>query len=270
MGHPIHKHMQSGMSRATSSEKYDAKEAYNKDLSSKARMHYLENDIADKKGMSRNAAGAVPGVGAATTAQLVAQQNKEEQTARTAVNMVPAVGTAADAIEAGMSRYSVEKGPHAKHGNGPHRDASPLNNVTYGDKSGPTGYIGEQRADLMNINPVDNRAGMSRYGTAPDAPNAPNSGSRGVSRYGSDQGNSPAKGLKERVQRRQGKVDAARASFGTDDVDGGFDRKLNRLKRSVAKAEKRGINVDYDTTNASGEGRSRTSTSTGVSRDKDY
>jgi hypothetical protein len=28
---------------------YDAKEAYNKDLSSKARMHYLENEIADKK-----------------------------------------------------------------------------------------------------------------------------------------------------------------------------------------------------------------------------
>jgi len=124
MGHPIHKHMQSGMSRATSSEKYDAKEAYNKDLSSKARMHYLENDIADKKG---------------------------------------------------MSRYSVEKGPHAKHGNAPHRDASPLNNITYGDKSGPTGYIGEQRADLMKYNPVDDRAGMSRYG--------------------SDHGDSPAKGL---------------------------------------------------------------------------
>jgi hypothetical protein len=30
-------------------EKYDTKEAYNKDLSSKSRMHYLENEIADKK-----------------------------------------------------------------------------------------------------------------------------------------------------------------------------------------------------------------------------
>ena len=68
-------------------------------------------------------------------------------------------------------------------------------------------------------------------------------------------------GLKKRVERRQGKVDAARASFGTDNVDGGFDRKLNRLKRSVAKAEKKGINVDYDTTDASGVGRSRTTTS---------
>ena len=73
-------------------------------------------------------------------------------------------------------------------------------------------------------------------------------------------------GLKKRVERRQGKVDAARASFGTDNVDGGFDRKLNRLKKSVAKSEKRGMNMDYDTTDASGEGRSRTSTRSGVSR----
>ena len=36
--HPIHKHG-SGM---RSAERYDAKEAYNKKLSSKARMHYLE------------------------------------------------------------------------------------------------------------------------------------------------------------------------------------------------------------------------------------
>ena len=30
-------------------EAYDAKMAYNKDLTGKARLHYLENDIADKK-----------------------------------------------------------------------------------------------------------------------------------------------------------------------------------------------------------------------------
>ena len=178
MGHPIHKHMHGSSSRK-SAEGYDAKEAYNKDLSSKARMHYLENDIADKKGMSRH--------------------------------------------------------------------SSPLDNVSYGDKSGVTGYIGEQKKDLMKYNPVDDRAGMSRH---------------------SNYGNSPANGLKERVVRRQGKVDASRASFGTDDVDGGFDRKLNRLKKSVAKSEKRGMNMDYDTTDASGEGRSRTSTRSGVSRAK--
>lgn len=34
-------------------EKYDAKMAYNKNLSAKARMHYLENNIADHKGPSK-------------------------------------------------------------------------------------------------------------------------------------------------------------------------------------------------------------------------
>ena len=49
--HPIHKHMSSRMSARKADERYDAKEAYNKNLSGKARLHYLENDIADK-GMS--------------------------------------------------------------------------------------------------------------------------------------------------------------------------------------------------------------------------
>jgi len=35
---------------ATSAERYDAKKAYDKNLTASARMHYLENDIADKKG----------------------------------------------------------------------------------------------------------------------------------------------------------------------------------------------------------------------------
>jgi len=117
MGHPIHKHMNSGMSRASSAEKYDAKEAYNKDLSSKARMHYLENDIADKKGMSRN------------TSPL-------------------------NDFKGGYHKVQHAKGEAHK---------SPAKNITYGDKSGPTGYIGEQRADDMKYNPVDDRAGMSRY-----------------------------------------------------------------------------------------------------------
>jgi hypothetical protein len=47
MGHPIFKHMSSGQS-------YDNKQAYNKDLSDSARLHYLENEEHDK-GMSRKA-----------------------------------------------------------------------------------------------------------------------------------------------------------------------------------------------------------------------
>lgn len=52
--HPIHKHMSSRMKARKADEKYDAKEAYNKNLSGKARLHYLENDIHDK-GMSMKA-----------------------------------------------------------------------------------------------------------------------------------------------------------------------------------------------------------------------
>ena len=49
--HPIHKHMSSRRMAHKADERYDAKEAYNKNLSGKARLHYLENDIHDK-GMS--------------------------------------------------------------------------------------------------------------------------------------------------------------------------------------------------------------------------
>ena len=107
------------MSRASSAEKFDAKEAYNKDLSSKARMHYLENDIADKKG---------------------------------------------------MSRYSVEKGPHAPHGDAPHRKSSPANNLNKGYKS----QMGKPSVASMNVDPAEavmsgkadtreGAGGMSRY-----------------------------------------------------------------------------------------------------------
>ena len=115
MGHPIHKHM-GGMKSA---ERFDAKEAYNKKLSSKARMHYLENDIADKKG---------------------------------------------------MSRYSVEKGPHAPHGDAPHRKSSPANNLNKGYKS----QMGKPSVASMNVDPAEavmagakdtreGAGGMSRY-----------------------------------------------------------------------------------------------------------
>ena len=52
--HPIHKHMSSRRMARKADERYDAKEAYNKNLSGKARLHYLENDIHDK-GMSMKA-----------------------------------------------------------------------------------------------------------------------------------------------------------------------------------------------------------------------
>ena len=48
------------MGHMNSDERYDAKEAYNKNLSSKARMRYLENDIADRKGHSGSYSGNHP------------------------------------------------------------------------------------------------------------------------------------------------------------------------------------------------------------------
>jgi len=46
--------MSSRMKARKADERYDAKMAYDKNLSGKARLHYLENDIADK-GMSMKA-----------------------------------------------------------------------------------------------------------------------------------------------------------------------------------------------------------------------
>ena len=63
------------------------------------------------------------------------------------------------------------------------------------------------------------------------------------------------KRIKKRLDRRQSKVDESRATFGsTDPHMGKFDRRLNRLKRTVNQAEKQGMDVNYDTRNASGEG----------------
>jgi len=69
------------------------------------------------------------------------------------------------------------------------------------------------------------------------------------------------KRIKKRLGRRQSKVDESRATFGTNDPHlGKFDRRLNRLKRTVNQAEKQGMNVNYDTRNASGEGAVKTTT----------
>ena len=127
MGHAIHKHMHG--SSMKSAEKYDAKEAYNKDLTSKARLHYLENNIADKKGSPArmdDSYGDSP-------AELTAGGKKKIM--------------ASDANPAFKKAIA----------------SSPIDNITYGDKSGPTGYIGQEKKDLMKYNPIDDKAGMSRY-----------------------------------------------------------------------------------------------------------
>ena len=106
--HPIHKHMSSRMGARKSDEKYDAKMAYDKNLSGKARLHYLENDIADKgmsmkapmdmkspmdkkKGAAAAAAAMVPAVGSAAAA---AKKAAAKKAAKAAAAMVPGVGSA--------------------------------------------------------------------------------------------------------------------------------------------------------------------------------
>ena len=122
--HPIHKHG-SGM---RSAERYDAKEAYNKKLSSKARMHYLENDIADKKG---SPARMEDSYGDSPT-----EFNKSLRDASAAGKLDDNPNFKAK-VDASMSRKS-----------------SPANNITYGDISGKTGYMGEAKYD-MEYNAVD-------------------------------------------------------------------------------------------------------------------
>ncbi len=164
--HPIHKHG-SGM---RSAERYDAKEAYNKRLSSKARMHYLENDIADKKGSPAHMEGGRKNhkmSNSEYSAHLQSPRGKEEH-------------------GAGMSRYGSSESPveltaegkskiMASDANPAFKKAianSPVDNISYGDKSGKTGYYGgmsryesvkQEKKNLMDDMPVDKRAGMPRY-----------------------------------------------------------------------------------------------------------
>ena len=125
MGHPIHKHMSSG-------QRYDDKQAYNKKLSSKARLHYLENEEHDKS-VSRKASPAHmdDSYGDSPT-----EFNKGLKAASAAGKLDDNPNFKAK-VDASMSRKS-----------------SPANNITYGDRSGKTGYIGEAKYD-MKYNAVD-------------------------------------------------------------------------------------------------------------------
>jgi hypothetical protein len=126
-----------------SAERYDAKEAYNKRLSSKARMHYLENDIADHKGMSMYKDKGMSRYGSSDSpAELTAEGKSKIM--------------ASDANPAFKKAIAN----------------SPVDNISYGDKSGKTGYYGgmsryesvkQEKKNLMDDMPVDKRAGMPRY-----------------------------------------------------------------------------------------------------------
>jgi hypothetical protein len=154
--HPIHKHG-SGM---RSAERYDAKEAYNKKLSSKARMHYLENNIADHKGSPAHMEGGRKDHKMSNSeyaAHLESPRGKKEH-------------------GAGMSRYGSDYGDSAAEFNKGLRDASAKGKLDSSPKfkamvdaapsrkSSPANYETDkqEKKDLMKYNAVDDKAGMSR------------------------------------------------------------------------------------------------------------
>ena len=161
MGHPIHKHMSSG-------QRYDDKQAYNKDLPASERLHYLENEENDK-GMSRHS----------SPANNVSYGDKSGVTGYIGEQRADLMKYNPVDDRAGMSRYGSDHGDSpaeltaggkkkimASDANPAFKKAiasSPIDNITYGDKSGPTGYIGQEKKDLMKYNPIDDKAGMSRY-----------------------------------------------------------------------------------------------------------
>jgi len=80
--------------------------------------------------------------------------------------------------EHSTEEYMARKDAAIKKSKGMSRYSSPVNNITYGDKSGKTGYIGQERYDLNEYNPVDDRAGMSRKISLKDLQSKPGSGPR--------------------------------------------------------------------------------------------
>jgi hypothetical protein len=66
----------------------------------------------------------------------------------------------------------------------------------------------------------------------------------------------------KKAAKTQAQIDKIRKSFGTKDADvsGRFERKRNKMDKTVRQLEKKGIKVDFDTTSAEGEGASRKTT----------
>jgi len=131
MGHAIHKHMHS--SSMKSAEKYNAKEAYNKDLTASARLHYLENNIADHKGMS-----------------MLGDLDKDG-------TMSSYENTRQDAIEENMGTSRKASPANNYDDDSMSRKASPVNNISFGDKSGITGYMGDKSQIAYNEEHVPQR-----------------------------------------------------------------------------------------------------------------
>ena len=206
MGHPIHKHMSSG-------QRYDDKQAYNKKLSSKARLHYLENEEHDKgmsryeDGMSRQASplnaaksagrsghprhmqsgadnSGVPNAPSPDEYWRKHQQSRHHRSAPKETEKAPSrKASPLNNFKGGYHKVQHAKGEAHK---APSRKSSPANNISYGDISGKTGYMGEAKYD-MEYNAVDDITqgkGKADYGISRQASPLNNEGHGGKKGHG--------------------------------------------------------------------------------------
>jgi hypothetical protein len=183
MGHPIHKHMNSGISRYSVEKGPHAKhgDAPHRNSSPVNNMqHDSMKDEARHQHMMKEHPAKPPTSRKSSPLDAHASKGRSgHPTHMQAGNDNSGNPNAASADE--YWRVHQQTSHHK----------SPANNITYGDKSGPTGYIGEQRADDMKYNPVDDKAGMSRQkygGNKGDEKRSAKKDYDGMSRYGGNKG----------------------------------------------------------------------------------
>lgn len=166
-------------------ERYDAKEAYNKDLSGKARLHYLENDIHDK-GMSMK---SPMDMGHKSPAEMKSPmevgpgaksaKKKEYSIGQKLVGTAKNVG---DYISGAYNKSEVLAGigvtnPHGSQAERKHdlgKSKKAFERAAKRKKEGSAFFMeseGQEKKDLMKYNPIDDRAGspadMSKKKTSP-------------------------------------------------------------------------------------------------------
>jgi len=159
-------------------ERYDAKEAYNKDLSGKARLHYLENDIHDKgmsmkspMDMGHKSPAEFRGSGSGSGKKSYSTMDKIVGTAKNIGNYMAAgaskVLNAGSGYSKGGGSQPMDRGgiaAGAKHNRDRARgfQESHLASARKRRKEGSAFFMeseGQEKKDLMKYNPIDDRAG---------------------------------------------------------------------------------------------------------------
>tara|TARA_R110002020_G_scaffold3091_4_gene14155 strand:- start:459 stop:1361 length:903 start_codon:yes stop_codon:yes gene_type:complete len=154
-----------------SDEKYDAKQAYNKNLSGKARLHYLENDIHDK-GMSMKSPMEMKSpmqVGPDAKSAKKKEYSFGEKALGTVKNIGNYAAAGASKILSGTAISSGKSAGQKSQMSYDQQRASDfqkghLDSAKKRKKEGSAFFMesdGQEKQDLMDYNPIDDRAGMS-------------------------------------------------------------------------------------------------------------